>query len=133
MIRRLAVAAASLALAACATGDAGLAGSEWRVTAISGQATPPPPPSYRMRFDKLSLGGQFGCNHFGGDYRINGEVLTTGAMMMTEMACSEPADSFESKGMAVLQQPARISWQGADRLSLSNAAGSIELSRLTAP
>lgn len=99
------------------------------MTAINGRATPPPPASYRLRFEARTLGGQFGCNHFGGDYRLSGDVLTTGAMMMTEMACSEPANSFESQGMAVMQQPARVSRQGADRLTLANAAGSIELSR----
>ena len=119
-----------LALASCATADTGgLAGTEWRVAAINGRATPPPPASYRIRFEARSLGGQFGCNHFGGEYRVSRDVLTTGAMMMTEMACSEPANSFESWGMAVLQQPAHISWQDADRLVLANAAGSIDLSR----
>lgn len=119
-----------VALAACATADTGgVAGSEWRVTAINGQATPPPPASYRLQFEQRRLAGQFGCNHFGGDYRLVGGVLTTGAMMMTEMACREPAARFEAWGMAVLQHPTRVSWQGDDRLLLSNAAGSIELVR----
>ena len=128
---RAAALLAALLAGACTsvTPQPPIVGSEWRVTAINSRATPPPPASYRMRFEARTLGGQFGCNHFGGDYRLSGEVLTTGAMMMTEMACSEPADSFESWGMAVLQQPARVTWHGADRLVLNNAAGSIELSR----
>jgi heat shock protein HslJ len=127
---RLAGITAAVAITACTSvNSAGLAGSEWRVTAINGQATPAPPASYRMRFEARSLGGQFGCNHFGGDYRVSGDVLTTGAMMMTEMACSEPANSFEGWGMAILQQPARLTWRDPAMLTLSNAAGSIELQR----
>lgn len=126
-----AAALAALALAGCASlGPAApLANSEWRVAAINGRATPPPPASYRMRFEERTLGGQFGCNHFGGNYRLSGDLLTTGAMMMTEMACSEPADSFEAAGIAVLRQPARISWQSPDGLMVTNDAGSIELIR----
>lgn len=82
-----------------------------------------------MGFEPRTLGGQFGCNHFGGEYRLSGDVLTTGVMMMTEMACEDAAGQFEHWGMRVLQQPARSTWQGADRLVLSNAAGSIELER----
>ncbi len=82
-----------------------------------------------MRFEPRTLGGQFGCNHFGGEYRHSGDVLTTGVMMMTEMACEGAAGQFEHWGMLVLQQPARTTWQGGDRLVLSNAAGSIELER----
>lgn len=126
-----AAALAALALAGCASlGPAApLANSEWRVAAINGRATPPSPASYRMRFEERTLGGQFGCNHFGGDYRLSGDLLTTGAMMMTEMACSEPADSFEAAGIAVLRQPARLTWYGVNQLTLANAAGSIELAR----
>lgn len=106
-----------------------IADSEWRVKAINGRATPPLPASYRIRFEGNRLGGQFGCNHFGGDYRVAGDVLTTEAMMMTEMACSEPADSFEALGIAVLQQPARVSWLAPNRITLTSSAGSIELMR----
>ena len=120
-----------LALAACTSIRPAppLAGTEWRVDAINGHATPPPPASYRMRFEARRLGGQFGCNHFGGDYRVSGGILTTGAMMMTEMACSEPASSFEHWGMQVLQRPVQVVWHDERRVKLSNAAGSIELAR----
>lgn len=106
-----------------------IAGTQWRVESINGRATPPAPASYVMRVTDRTIGGQFGCNHFGGDYQLRGQVLVTGAMMMTEMACSEPADSFESWGMAVLQRPMRVVWQSPGRIQLSNEAGTIDLSR----
>lgn len=99
------------------------------MTAINGRATPPPPASYRMKFEPRSLGGQFGCNHFGGEYRLNRDLLTTGSVAMTEMACSEPAASFESWGLAIIQRPMRLDWPGQDQLTLSNEAGRIELTR----
>ncbi len=106
-----------------------IAGSEWRVTAINGRPTPPPPASYRMQFKPLALGGQFGCNHFGGDYRLTGDMLVTGAVAMTEMACGEPANSFEGWGLAIIQRPMRLAWDSTSRLTLSNEAGRIELTR----
>ena len=118
----------ALLLAACASAPDPLAGSEWRVAAINGHATPAEG-SYRIRFRDGQASGQFGCNHFGGEYRIARGVMTTGAITMTEMACMGPAGQFESWGMRVLQQPMRIEWQGARALRLSNGAGSIELSR----
>ncbi len=123
------VGAAVLAACTSIVTPAPITAGEWRVSAINAHPTPPPPASYRMRFDGQQLSGQFGCNHFGGGYRIQGGVLTTGAMMMTEMACSEPVASFESWGIRVLQRPARIHWESPDRVTLSNDAGSIELSR----
>lgn len=103
--------------------------SEWRVAAINGQATPEVP-NYRMAFTDGRVGGQFGCNHFGGDYSLRGDTLTTGAVAMTEMACSGPADHFEGWGLAIIQLPMRLSWASAQRLSLANAAGTIVLERL---
>ena len=113
-------------LSACASAPGPLASGEWRVTAINGHATPVEG-SYRMQFEGGQAGGQFGCNHFGGEYRVRGEVMTVGAVTMTEMACMGPAGEFESMGMRVLQQPMRMEWRGASALRLSNGAGSIEL------
>lgn len=120
--------APALLLAACAAAPDPLAGSEWRVAAINGQATPAEG-SYRMRFQGGQASGQFGCNHFGGQYRVAQGVMTTGAITMTEMACMGLAGQFESWGMRVLQQPMRIEWRGDSSLRLSNGAGTIDLSR----
>jgi heat shock protein HslJ len=115
-------------LSACASAPGPVASGDWRVTAINGHATPAEG-SYRMRFHGGQAGGQFGCNHFGGTYRVRGEVMTVGAVTMTEMACMGPAGQFEGWGMRVLQQPMRIEWRGERALRLSNSAGSIELAR----
>ncbi len=123
---------ALLALGACTSISANAAtfeNSQWRVAAINGETTPALP-NYRIAFAKGRVSGQFGCNHFGGDYRVSGETLTTGAVAMTEMACSGPGDHFEGLGLAIIQQPMRLNWTSASRLTLANAAGSIALKRL---
>lgn len=134
-LRRIHLGAAGV-LAAVAAGCTSIAAtsatfekSEWRVAAINGQATPALP-NYRMAFAGGRVSGQFGCNHFGGDYRLRGNTLTTGAVAMTEMACSGPADHLEGWGLAILQQPMRLSWASAQRLTLANSAGTIALERL---
>lgn len=128
MTRR--AAAALLALAGCTSiaPPPPLAGSEWRVVAINGRTTPETGP-YRMRFERDRLSGQFGCNHFGGEYRLERGVLTTRAVTMTEMACSEPAAGFESTGVRNLALPLRVVWQDSTRVTLSNDFGNIALKR----
>ena len=104
-------------------------GTRWHATAINGRATPGTG-NYVIRFDKGRIGGQLGCNLFGGDYRIQGAVMTPSAIRSTMMACMEPAASFEEQGFAVLNQPMRMRWASSHRLTLSNPAGSIALELL---
>ena len=123
---------AALAFGACTSISASPAtfeNTQWRVVAINDEPTPVLP-NYRMAFAKGQVSGQFGCNHFGGGYRVRGDTLTTGAVSMTEMACSGPSDHFEGLGLAVLTQPMRLNWTSDRRLTLHNAAGSIALERL---
>jgi heat shock protein HslJ len=120
----------ALACAACTTVAADartFEGTTWRVTAIDGRPTPANG-EYRMEFKNGQIGGRFGCNGWGGRYTVSGETLTASEVMSTMMACAEPAMSFESQGLAVLQHPMR--WTEAGRtLTLTNGAGSIALER----
>jgi heat shock protein HslJ len=104
-------------------------GTRWHASAINGHATPPTG-NYVMRFDQGGIGGQLGCNHFGGDYRVRDDTLTASAIQMTLMACPEPSATFENQGLAVLNQPMRMSWASSRKLTLSNAAGTIALELL---
>jgi heat shock protein HslJ len=109
-----------------------LAGTHWQVVAINGQATPPGP--FEMTFEAGSFAAQMGCNRAGGDYRIAGGTLNPGAVAATEMACDHATDvpatplmTWEQSGFAVLSRPMTMRWNSGDRLTLSNAAGSIAL------
>ncbi len=105
-------------------------GTDWRVTAVNGQPTPP---GLSLRFSGGQLGGYLGCNRFSGPYRVAGNLLTVRPMAMTQMACEpaleEPRPTFEPAGLAVLSSPMRVTWRSGGELTLSNAAGSIALQK----
>ena len=104
-------------------------GTRWQVTAVNGQATPRTD-SYRLQFGDGSIGGRFGCNHFGGSYRVQGDMLFASNIASTLMGCPEPAGTFERNGLAVLSQPMRVDWRSGESLTLSNPTGSIALAPL---
>jgi heat shock protein HslJ len=68
---------------------ASLDGRTFLSTAIQGQ-TLVPGSTIRLSFKDGQLGINAGCNHMGGAYSITDGKLTTGQMMMTDMACQEP-------------------------------------------
>ena len=102
--------------------------SRWHVTAINGRATPANG-EYRIEFKGGQISGRFGCNGWGGTYAVAGEMLTASQVRSTMMACAEPAMSFESQGLSVLQQPMRGTEAAGGKLTLSNSAGLIALER----
>jgi heat shock protein HslJ len=130
--RLVSIAAAGVLVAGCTSiraTDASLESTRWQVVAIDGHATPRTH-IYRMQFRDGDAGGRFGCNHFGGHYRVTSDALIVTNTSSTLMGCPEPAASFEREGLAVLQQPVRLNWTSDRKLMLSNAAGSIALERL---
>ena len=80
-----------------------------------------------MQFEASRLSAKLGCNGLGADYTQSANVLDPGPLIGTKMAC--PDMSFETQGGTILGQPMTMNWNGGDRLSLSNPAGRIELTR----
>ena len=109
-----------------AVSPATLADTNWQVSAINGRPVPAPNNFYLL-FETGRLSAKFGCNGLGADYRQAGDTITAGPVMATRMACADM--SFETQGSAILERPMRMTWAGGDRLTLSNGAGSIELTR----
>ena len=99
----------------------------WRVDAINGEDTPMVD-NYRMEFAKGRLTARFGCNHFGGSYRVQRNQLVVAQLAGTRMRCPDPTRDFENRATAILRSPMQI---GRNPKSggtlLSNAAGSLEL------
>ena len=133
MIRPLLAASAIMVSTGCAGSPLApaplteLAGTSWRVAAVNGRTTPSTG-DYALRFDRNGgVGGRFGCNAMGGQYRLSGDLLAVSDLASTLMGCPEPAATFEREGSAVLGQPMRVAFTSNDRMSLSNAAGSIAL------
>jgi heat shock protein HslJ len=105
-------------------GGFNLANTNWRVVSITGRAVAPG--GYYLNFMPDRVSGRFGCNTIGAGYTVEGSTLRAGALMMTRMACEN--NNLEAEGVAVLQQPMTISESG-DRMTLSNRAGTIEMTR----
>ena len=101
-------------------------GTNWRVTAIDGRATPTSG-NYSMSFAGGDLAARFGCNSIGGRYSVSGDTLTASEVRSTLMGCPEPAGRFEREGLAVLNQSMRMTWTGGGSLTLSSGTGSIAL------
>ena len=124
-------AAIALACAGCTTVAADartFEGTSWHVTAIDGRATPASG-NYSMSFSGGEIAARFGCNSIGGRYSASGETLSATEVRSTLMGCPEPAATFERDGLAVLNQPMHVTWNGAGALTLTNAVGSIALQR----
>ena len=109
-----------------AVAPASLAGTNWGVVSVNGRPIPANG-EYYMRFEPARVGAKFGCNSMGGAYTQTGGTLSVGPVMATRMAC--PDMSLENQGGAILNQPMTMTWNRGDRLTLSNAAGGIELAR----
>ena len=58
--------------------------------------------------------GTASCNGYGGDFQIDGNVVTLGALAITEMAC-EPPETMSAESLFM---------QGLSRVRLANVAGS---------
>jgi len=101
-----------------------LANTNWRVVAINGR--PVPPSGHYLNFMPDRLSGKFGCNSIGAGYAVARNMLSAGAIMMTQMGCRD--GSFEDQGTAIFAQPMTISQMG-ERLTLRNRVGTIELTR----
>lgn len=102
-----------------------LAQTNWRVLSINGR--PVPASGYYLNFQPDRLSAKLGCNTLGAGYSVQGDFLIAGAVMATRMSC--PDMGFEREGVNILSQPMRIAMIGGDRMSLSNAAGTIEALR----
>ena len=105
-----------------------LAGTSWTVTAINGRATPRGA-GYFINFADREISAQFGCNRISGQWRLNGDHLSTRDLMQTEMGCPDPAMTFERLGSAVLNSNVRVERTSGERMRLVSEAGLIDLKR----
>jgi heat shock protein HslJ len=79
-----------LLLTACAGGKSQnpLAGSDWNLVTLGG--TPPlEGTTLTLTFGTDQIGGNAGCNSFGGKYTVEGDKITISELLSTLMACTE--------------------------------------------
>ncbi|MFF4228634.1 META domain-containing protein [Streptomyces sp. NPDC001820] len=103
---------ALLALAACGTesgsgsgagGDGSVTtdlpvtGVHWSVDSVTvdGKKSAAPAGAHVEITSKGRAQGNYGCNHFGADVKVDGDTVTVGPGEMTEMACAKDIQGFE--------------------------------------
>lgn len=103
--------------------DADLLGSKWELVSING-VRPLAGSSISLNFDKDSLGGNGGCNSYGGDYKVKGDKLSVSSVFSTEMYCmTEGVMDQEATYLQLLSQVEKISI-GGEELILTTSDGS---------
>ncbi len=115
---------AQLILAACGpAGEKGALEGSWLLVSYAGKA-PLAGTSITVDFADGQVGGNSGCNQYGGSYQLQGSRLTFGQMAMTLMACMDPAGAMEQEAtyLALLGEGKTFEVNGG-RLVIETAAG----------
>lgn len=99
----------------------------WRIAAIDGGAVTLSAAVLVLTDDAIT--GSAGCNRIRGHYAVTGDMLTAAPPAVTRMMCAPTATQVERRMLAVLAQPARLTWAGTDRMTLSNGVGTLALAR----
>lgn len=87
-----------------------LAGSNWTLVSIDGQAVADGT-EITLAFDEDGrVGGSAGCNSYGGEYTFGDGSLTFGGLFSTMMACEDAIMQQESAYLAALQSATRAEW-----------------------
>ncbi|MBE0697540.1 MAG: META domain-containing protein [Anaerolineaceae bacterium] len=96
---------------------------KWKLSLINGQA-PLTGSTISAKFEKGEIGGNSGCNSYGGKYSTSGNKLTLSQLAMTEMACMDPQGVMdqESAFLQAFGQAASYSLNGGN-LEVQNASG----------
>jgi len=66
-----------------------LNGTTWELYSI-GRYSPIAESKTTIRFENGRVSGLGGCNQYGGDYKVSGQMLSFSALYITEMACMSP-------------------------------------------
>lgn len=126
---------AALVLSACASeidSDVGSApaaaqGDLWETSWVAQTiASKPVAPlgAVTMNFQTGTVGGNSGCNTFGGDVTLDGAKISFGPLISTKMACIEGGRmSQEFAFMQLLSDAARYERPSSNRLEIVTADG----------
>jgi heat shock protein HslJ len=131
----------AMALAACDSDFPGeappddtlLASTEWKLVVLPGQ---PVQPETMLSFDSpRAFDGRAACNSYSGTYLaqsggFSGPLFSASVESVTEMACGDGLNEYESAYFAALRSAVRWSVEeGRLRLTLPNGAGELEFVR----
>lgn len=98
-----------------------LTGSTWVLVALPDDAAPQA--EITLTFDAENrVGGNGGCNSYGGNYTLDGDTLTFSALFSTMMACAEPSMAQELAYLSALESTQTYTLT-RDTLTLTDARG----------
>lgn len=97
--------------------DADLA-ADWKLTAVDGAAVDAPKASIRFDVNKKAVGGNGGCNVFGGNLERNGSQIKISQVFSTKMYC-EGASEIENKFLGNLERATSYQIKGGKLLLLA--------------
>jgi len=80
-----------------------LVGSTWQLQRIDGVAVPAGV-TVTVVFDDGQIGGNGGCNSYGGSYQLQGSNLSFADVFMTQMYCEGAGSATEQQYMAALME-----------------------------
>ena len=116
----------TIVLTACSPSSSGSLQGLWSLVSYgnpANQTSAVPDVDAFIEFKDGQLGGNVGCNGFGGDYTIEGDNIVFGQMMATLMFCEGPVGDQESVTLSVLHDAAPYTLDG-DLLTITSADGS---------
>ncbi|NDL58066.1 META domain-containing protein [Phytoactinopolyspora mesophila] len=106
--------------------DAPLMGTQWRLDSLTTNDTSVDAPDDAdafVVFEDTRIGGNTGCNSFGGDVEAaEDDSLTLGPVIATKRACLGEIGEIDSAMLQVLREEVTVQIDG-DRMTLTNAAG----------
>ncbi len=115
----------ALALTACSPAKPDISG-EWRLVSYGDSANPTPAlPNIDavIAFESGQVSGNFGCNGFGGEYKLSGDQIKFHGITSTMMFCEETS-AQEQGALAVLSENAALQIHlEADLLTMTSADG----------
>jgi heat shock protein HslJ len=129
-----------LLTAACTPGagvapEAELAGTEWVLVRYGPTAAPVEPLADNpptLSFDDDTLGGNTGCNHYGGEYQVEGNRLVINEIFQTLIGCPEPLMEQEGAYLGALRAADTFTLTGGS-LTLFYEDGELHFQRRQPP
>ncbi len=79
-----------------------LNGKIWQLTQINGEAVSIDRTTIQFNFDKKRVGGNGGCNGFGGTLKASGKQIKISEIISTKMFCENDSD-VENKYLSTLE------------------------------
>jgi len=114
-----------LILTACSPAKPDLSG-DWKLVSYGDAANPTPALPHvdtSITFENGQMGGNVGCNGFGGEYKLNGDQIIFNGIMSTMMYCEETMPQ-EQGVLAVFSDNVALKIQfNGDSLIITSADG----------